>query len=190
MNEILNTSTGSADSESTNSYSRHATQDLSGVTLLGNHNTKYKFEYDPSILEKFKQKFDNIGDDEQIISLDCFEFQSRCPKTGQPDFATIHVSYIPGESGMCVESKSLKLYLFSFQQTGEFHESCVHTIMQDLVDLLSPAYLEVYGDFNSRGGICITPFSVYADDAHLDMKKARQLSMMQYAAEHRPRTGR
>lgn len=165
-------------------------QELSGVTLLGNQNTKYKFEYDPSVLEKFVKKFDNIDEDEQVVSLDCFEFQSRCPKTGQPDFATIHISYIPGEEGWYVESKSLKLYLFSYQQEGSFHESCVHTIMEDLVKLLNPRYLEVYGDFNSRGGICITPISIYADDAHKDMKKSRQLAMMQYAAEHRPRTGR
>ena len=62
-------------------------------------------------------------------------------------------------------------------------------IMQDLVDLLQPKYLEVYGDFNSRGGISILPFSVYADEDHRDIKKARQLSMMQYSCEHKPRTG-
>ena len=163
-------------------------QDLSGVTLLGNQNTKYKFEYDPSILERFEKKFDDNVEDEQVVSLDCFEFASRCPKTGQPDFATIHISYIPNT--YMVESKSLKLYLFSFQQHGDFHESCVHMIMNDLVKLLEPKYLEVYGDFNSRGGICITPISIYTDDAHKDMKKSRQLAMMQYAAEHRPRTGR
>ena len=163
-------------------------QDLSGVTLLGNQNTKYTFDYDPSLLEKFEKKFEDSNQDEQVVSLDCFEFCSRCPKTGQPDFATIHISYIPNV--FMVESKSLKLYLFSYQIHGDFHESCVHMIMQDLVDLLHPKYLEVYGDFNSRGGICITPFSVYADESHQDIKKARQLSMMQYAAEHRPRTGR
>ena len=169
--------------------SEQTQQDLSGVTLLGNQNTKYKFEYDPSILEKFEISFaEDQEADEQIVSLDCFEFASRCPKTGQPDFATIHISYIPDK--LCVESKSLKLYLFSYQQHGSFHESCTHTIMKDLVELLQPRYLEVYGDFNSRGGISITPFSVYADENHQDLKKARQLSMMQYAAEHRPRTGR
>lgn len=163
-------------------------QDLSEVTLLGNQNTKYTFDYNPSILEKFERKFDESCDDEQVVSLDCFEFSSKCPKTGQPDFATIHISYIPNT--YMVESKSLKLYLFSYQQHGDFHESCIHMIMQDLVDLLDPKYLEVYGDFNSRGGICITPVSIYADDAHQDIKQARQLAMMQYAIEHRPRTGR
>ena len=163
-------------------------QDLSEVTLLGNQNTKYKYDYDPSILEKFERKFDGSVKDEQIVSLDCFEFASRCPKTGQPDFATIHISYIPNK--YMVESKSLKLYLFSFQQHGDFHESCVHMIMQDLIDLLDPCYLEVYGDFNSRGGISILPFSVYADEDHMDIKNARQLTMMQYSVEHRPRTSR
>lgn len=162
------------------------TQDLSGVTLLGNQNTKYVFDYDPSILEKFERKFEESTEDEQIVSLDCFEFCSRCPKTGQPDFATIHISYIPNK--YMVESKSLKLYLFSFQQHGDFHESCVHAIMQDLVNLLDPKYLEVYGDFNSRGGISILPLSIYADDAHKDMKKARQLAVMQHNISHRPRT--
>lgn len=163
-------------------------QDLSSISLLGNQNTKYVFDYNPDLLERFEKKFKDTVEDEQIVSLDCFEFASRCPKTGQPDFATIHISYIPDL--YMVESKSLKLYLFSYQQHGDFHESCVHMIMEDLVDLLHPKYLEVFGDFNSRGGISILPFSAYADDDHLDLKKSRQLSMMQYAAEHRPRTGR
>ena len=161
------------------------TQDLSGVTLLGNQNTRYKFDYDPSILEKFEKKFQDSVEDEQIVSLDCFEFAIRCPKTGQPDFATIYISYIPNK--YMVESKSLKLYLFSFQQHGDFHESCVHMIMQDLVDLLQPKYLSVFGDFNSRGGISILPFSIYADEEHQDLKKAMQVSMMTQLMKHTPR---
>jgi len=161
-------------------------QDLSEVTLLGNQNTKYKFDYDPSILEKFEKKFEDSVHDEQIVNLDCFEFCSRCPKTGQPDFATIHISYIPNK--YMVESKSLKLYLFSFQQHGDFHESCVHMIMDDLVKLLEPKFLAVYGDFNSRGGISILPLSVYADETHQDMKTAFQMSMMSNLMSHRPRT--
>nr|DAJ50844.1 MAG TPA: GTP cyclohydrolase I-like protein [Caudoviricetes sp.] len=164
----------------------NATQDLTGVSLLGNQNTTYKYDYDPSVLEKFKKKFEDTVEDEQVVSLDCFEFVSRCPKTGQPDLATIHISYIPNE--YMVESKSLKLYLFSFQQHGDFHESCVHMIMQDLVDLLDPKYLEVYGDFNSRGGISILPLSIYADEEHANMKKARQLAVMQHNMSHKPRT--
>lgn len=161
-------------------------QNLDGVTLLGSQYTTYKYDYDPSVLEKFKKKFEDTIEDEQVVSLDCFEFVSRCPKTGQPDLATIHISYIPDE--YMVESKSLKLYLFSFQQHGDFHESCVHMIMQDLVDLLSPKYLEVYGDFNSRGGVSILPFSVYADKDHLDLKKLRQMDVMSHNLNHRPRT--
>lgn len=164
----------------------NSTQDLTGVTLLGDQNTKYKYDYDPSVLEKFTKKFEDTVEDEQVVNLDCFEFVSRCPKTGQPDLATIHISYIPNE--YMVESKSLKLYLFSFQQHGDFHESCIHMIMQDLVDLLSPKYLEVYGDFNSRGGISILPFSVYADENHADLKKARQLAVMSHNLNHKPRT--
>ena len=164
----------------------NSTQDLTGVSLLGNQNTKYKYDYDPSVLEKFKKKFEDAVEDEQVVSLDCFEFVSRCPKTGQPDLATIHISYIPNE--YMVESKSLKLYLFSFQQHGDFHESCVHMIMQDLVDLLNPKYLEVYGDFNSRGGVSILPFSIYADENHQEIKKSRQLAVMQYNLSHKPRT--
>lgn len=164
----------------------NSTQDLTGVTLLGDQNTKYKYDYDPSVLEKFTKKFEDTIEDEQVVNLDCFEFVSRCPKTGQPDLATIHISYIPNE--YMVESKSLKLYLFSFQQHGDFHESCIHMIMQDLVDLLSPKYLEVYGDFNSRGGISILPFSVYADENHADLKKARQLAVMSHNLNHKPRT--
>ena len=106
-------------------------------------------------------------------------------RTGQPDFATIYISYIPNK--YMVESKSLKLYLFSFQQHGDFHESCVHMIMQDLVDLLQPKYLSVFGDFNSRGGISILPFSIYADEEHQDLKKAMQVSMMTQLMKHTPR---
>lgn len=162
-------------------------QDLSEITLLGNQNTKYKFEYDPTILERFKKKFDDSIEDEQIVNLDCFEFQSRCPRTGQPDFATIHISYIPNK--YMVESKSLKLYLFSFQQHGAFHETCVHTIMEDLVELLDPKFLVVYGDFNSRGGISILPLSIYADDNHKELKQKLQLEALVHNLSHRPRNG-
>jgi len=157
-------------------------QNLEGVSLLGNQNTKYKYEYDPSILEKFEN---NHRDSDDIVSLDAFEFCSRCPKTGQPDFATIYISYIPDQ--YLVESKSLKLYLFSFQQHGAFHETCVHQIMQDLVEFLQPRYLEVYGDFNSRGGISILPYSAYATEQYKDFKMLRQLAVMDKAIGHTPR---
>jgi 7-cyano-7-deazaguanine reductase len=83
------------------------------------------------------------------------EFTSLCPKTGQPDHARIVVVYQPGEH--CVESKSWKLYLQSFRQHGEFHESCVQRIKDDLIDLLDPIWIEVTGEFTPRGGISINP---------------------------------
>lgn len=154
-------------------------QNLDGVSLLGNQNTKYEFDYDPSILEKFESACTNT---DSIVSLDCFEFASRCPKTGQPDFATIHISYIPNK--YMVESKSLKLYLFSFQQHGDFHETCIDLILNDLVDLLDPKYIEVYGDFNSRGGICILPFATYATDKYKDFECQRKLDTMRDSLKH------
>ena len=80
--------------------------------------------------------------------------------TGQPDFATIYFSYIPDQR--CVESKSLKLYLlFSFRNHGDFHENCINTIGKDLIALLEPRYLEVWGKFTPRGGLSIDPYFNY-----------------------------
>jgi 7-cyano-7-deazaguanine reductase len=94
-----------------------------------------------------------------------------CPKTGQPDFGHIYISYIPRER--MVESKSLKLYLFSFRNHGDFHEDCVNIIMKDLVKLMDPKYLEVIGYFMPRGGISIYPFANYADADHQELKAQR-----------------
>ena len=82
-----------------------------------------------------------------------------CPKTGQPDFATIYINYIPNIK--MVESKSLKLYLFSFRNHGDFHEDCVNVIMKELIKLLEPKYIEVKGNFYPRGGISILPFASF-----------------------------
>ena len=109
----------------------------------------------------------------------------NCPLTHQPDLATIHISYIPNK--WMVESKSIKLYLFSYANHGAFHERCVHTIMEDLVKLLEPKYLEVYGDFNSRGGVCILPFAQYANDEYHEFKKERKLQMISMFTAHKPR---
>ena len=87
------------------------------------------------------------------------EFTSLCPMTGQPDFATIVIRYIPDVK--MVESKSLKLYLFSFRNHGDFHEDCVNIIMKDLIGLMNPKYIEVFGEFTPRGGIAIHPFANY-----------------------------
>ena len=142
--------------------------DLAGVTLLGNQHTEYHFGYTPEVLETFVNQH---PDNEYLVTLDCPEFTSLCPKTGQPDFGRIIISYIPRER--MVESKSLKLYLFSFRNHGDFHEDCVNIIMKDLVALMNPRYLEVQGLFNPRGGISIEPFANYGDADHQELVARR-----------------
>ncbi len=85
------------------------------------------------------------------ISFDCPEFTCLCPRTGQPDFATIRIRYVPGR--LCVELKSLKLYLWSFRDEGHFHEAVTNHILDDLVKATRPRRMTVVGDFNVRGGI-------------------------------------
>jgi len=85
------------------------------------------------------------------IYFECPEFTCVCPKTGQPDFATIKITYIPDQ--LCVELKSLKLYLWSFRNEGAFHEKVTNRILDDLVKAADPRYMEVIGDFYVRGGI-------------------------------------
>ena len=85
------------------------------------------------------------------IHFDCPEFTCLCPMTGQPDFATMRIRYIPDER--CVELKSLKLYLWSFREEGAFHEAVTNRILDDLVEAVQPRKMWVEGDFNVRGGI-------------------------------------
>ena len=146
-------------------------KELQGVTLLGNQGTKYDLDYRPEVLETFENKHLS---NEYLVTFDCPEFTSLCPKTGQPDFGKITIRYIPRLR--MVESKSLKLYLFSFRNHGDFHEDCVNIIMKDLVKLMDPKYLEVKGIFNPRGGISIFPFANYGDDEHQDLVNARLLA--------------
>lgn len=131
-------------------------EELKDITLLGNQGTKYNYSYDPNILEVFDNKHPN---NDYFVKFNCPEFTSLCPITGQPDFATIYISYIPGEK--MVESKSLKLYLFSFRNHGDFHEDCMNIIMKDLIKLMDPKYIEVWGKFTPRGGISIDPYCNY-----------------------------
>ena len=149
--------------------------ELEGITLLGNQKTVYGSDYDPSLLETFVNKH---PDNEYVVTLDCPEFTSLCPKTGQPDFGRIVITYIPREK--MVESKSLKLYLFSFRNHGDFHEDCVNIIMKDLVKLMDPRYIEVTGIFNPRGGIRILPFASYADDEHQSLRHQRLLAQLSH----------
>jgi len=85
------------------------------------------------------------------IKMECPEFTCLCPKTGQPDFAVITISYVPDK--LCIELKSMKLYLWSFRDEGGFHEKVVNQICDDLVSACKPRKVKVVGDFNVRGGI-------------------------------------
>lgn len=145
--------------------------ELKGVTLLGNTGVKYPTQYAPEVLETFENKH---PENEYLVTFTCPEFTSLCPKTGQPDFAKILINYIPRK--LMVESKSLKLYLFSFRNHGDFHEDCVNIIMKDLKRLMDPRYIEVIGLFTPRGGISIYPFANYGDDEHQELVKARMLA--------------
>ncbi|AWN18883.1 preQ(1) synthase [Streptococcus sobrinus] len=148
-------------------------QEMKDLTLLGNQQVPYVFDYDSSILESFQNRHQS---NDYFIKFNCPEFTSLCPITGQPDFATIYISYIPDQ--LCVESKSLKLYLFSYRNHGDFHENCINTIGKDLVDLLKPRYLEVWGKFTPRGGISIDPYYNYGrpDSKYQEMANYRLLN--------------
>ena len=88
------------------------------------------------------------------ITMECPEFTCLCPRTGQPDFATIRVRYVP--DALCIELKSLKLYLWSYRNVGTFHETVVNTILDDLSAACKPRFMEIVGDFFVRGGIHTT----------------------------------
>jgi 7-cyano-7-deazaguanine reductase len=128
---------------------------MSDLKNLGNE-SKYLFEYTTEMLESFDNKH---PENYTWVKFNCPEFTSLCPITGQPDFATIYLSYIPDKK--LVESKSLKLYLFSFRNHGAFHEDCINIIMKDLIALMDPNYIEVWGKFLPRGGLSIDPFCNY-----------------------------
>lgn len=129
---------------------------IESLKSLGNQNTIYDMDYNPGLLEKIPNAH---PENDYFIKFNCPEFTSLCPKTEQPDFATIYISYIPDQ--YIVESKSLKLYLFSYRNHGDFHEDCVNMIMKDLIKLLSPRYIEVWGKFLPRGGLSIDPYCNY-----------------------------
>ena len=127
-------------------------EEVKDCTLLGNQGVKYPTDYAPEVLETFINKHPG---NEYLVTFNCPEFTSLCPITGQPDFARIIINYIPRER--MVESKSLKLYLFSFRNHGDFHEDCV------------------IGLFTPRGGISIYPFANYGDAEHQELARQRML---------------
>lgn len=131
-------------------------EEVKDLSLLGNQQVSYSSNYNPDILETFDNKHQNH---DYFVKFNCPEFTSLCPITGQPDFATITISYVPDIK--MVESKSLKLYLFSFRNHGDFHEDCINIIMEDLIKVMNPKYIEVWGKFTPRGGISIDPYCNY-----------------------------
>ena len=131
-------------------------QEVSDLTLLGSQNNSYPDDYAPEVLETFVNKHQ---ENDYFVKFNCPEFTSLCPITGQPDFAAIYISYVPDVR--MVESKSLKLYLFSFRNHGDFHEDCINIIMKDLIKIMDPRYIEVWGKFTPRGGISIDPYCNY-----------------------------
>ena len=120
---------------------------------LGSDTTEYSEKYSAKLLQAIPNK---NSSSEAWTSFICTEFTSLCPKTGQPDFAKIYINYIADK--FMVESKSLKLYLFSYRNHGDFHEECVQKISDDIFKLIRPNYLEVIGEFTPRGGIAIYPY--------------------------------
>jgi len=129
---------------------------LERLTQLGSQGTTYEFDYNPEVLETFDNDF---PDRDYFVKMNCPEFTTLCPMTGQPDFATVYISYIPDIK--MVESKAFKLYLFSYRNYGGFHEASMNMIMNDLIDLMDPRYIEVWGKFTPRGGISIDPYCNY-----------------------------
>jgi 7-cyano-7-deazaguanine reductase len=109
------------------------------------------------MLETFKNQYTGR---EYEIEITCPEFTCLCPRTGQPDFAVIKIKYVPDE--LCIELKSLKLYMFSYRNLGEFHEHVTNRILDDLVEACRPIRAEVIGDFNLRGGLKTIVKATYA----------------------------
>ena len=131
-------------------------EETADITLLGNQKTQYPCDYAQDMFATIVNKHQ---ENDYFVKFNCPEFTSLCPITGQPDFATVTISYVPNIK--MVESKSLKLYLFSFRNHGDFHEDCMNIIMKDLIKLMDPKYIEVWGKFTPRGGISIDPYCNY-----------------------------
>jgi len=138
-------------------------------------NTEYGNVYSPKILEAFENKNQK---NEAWTSFICTEFTSLCPKTGQPDFAKIYINYIADK--LMIESKSVKLYLFSFRNHGGFHEDCIQTICDDITKLIKPKYIEVIGEFTPRGGISIFPYAQNSNTT-AKYKKIKDSRFLNYA---------
>lgn len=138
--------------------------DINKLTRLGSARTKYAYK-DPDSTQLEAFDYPLYSSQDQIVGFKTDEYSSLCPRTGQPDFASIDIVYVPLSKG--VESKSLKLYLFRYRNHGAFHEDCVAKICNDIAIAISPKYLRVIGDFTRRGGIAIKPISTYINDKYI-----------------------
>lgn len=134
--------------------------DRSSLKLLGSSKARFPSAPDRATLEVFPNR--SVGRN-YWITFDCTEFTSLCPVTGQPDFATLRIRYVP--DAFCVETKSLKFYLSSFRSTPSFGEDVANRILDDLVAVLEPNHLHVHVDFSPRGGIGLSIDAVFPDGA-------------------------
>lgn len=134
-------------------------EELNHLSLLGKSENRLPASPDEAKLDIFK----NLRPGRRYwITLNCPEFSSLCPVTGQPDSAKIVIRYVPGES--CVETKSLKFYMASFRNQPSFNEEIVNRILDDLVEVMKPVELHVRGEFAPRGGIQLTTEASYPDN--------------------------
>ncbi len=144
------------------------TDDTTGLKHLGSGRTSYAFEEPTaSILEAFPNKYPHRA---YQICFEHPEFTSLCPKTGQPDFATIEITYVPDQ--LCIETKSLKLYFTAYRNHGSFMETITNKILDDLVSVCQPRMMQVVALFNPRGGTSLTVTAEYvqADAAPLETR--------------------
>ena len=141
----------------TNAKKKAPPRTRDSLTLLGSGKRVDPKDYDPALLECFSNRHPEL---DAMVTLRCPEFTTLCPITGQPDIGELVIRYVP--AAKLVESKSLKLYLFSFRNHGDFHEDVCCTVLKDLRALLAPEYIEVRGLFRPRGGIAIHPFAAWA----------------------------
>ncbi len=148
--------------------------DTPKLTLLGAGTTAYRHDHpEAAMLEVFDNQHPGTP---WVVEFECTEFTSLCPMTGQPDFGRIRIHYAPAE--LCVESKSLKLYLGAYRNHGSFHEDCVNRIADDICARIAPRYLRVFGDFNVRGGIAIKPLAVRVAPTISDSERAQVLELL------------
>ncbi len=147
-----------------------------GLTALGG-TTSYRYDHpDAASLETFANPSPTGA---WAVSLLCQEFTTLCPVTGQPDYGRLRIDYVP--RSLCVESKSLKLYLIGYRNHGTFHEACVNRVADDLYQVLSPALIRVYGDFAPRGGIAIKPVALRAWPGSSPEDRRQHLELLEQA---------